>query len=124
MNPDFAGRRPRFASSNNAFVAVAEKARRMSDRKLVAAEAVGFGGALAVIAWTPRTLELALVAAALGALGMWGVTDHMVEARRRTIAPLRLALSGLRFTIAALGMAAAIAAGYALIGRLMGVFIL
>ena len=96
----------------------------MSDRKLVAAEVVGFGGALAVIAWTPRTLELALVAAALGALGMWGVTDHMVEARPRTIAPLRLALSGLRFTIAALGMAAAIAAGYALIGRLMGVFIL
>jgi hypothetical protein len=124
MIADFAGRPPGFASSNNAFIAVAQKARRMSDAKLVAAEVIGFGGALAVLDWAPRTLELAFLATALGALGVWGVTDHMLESRRRAMAPLRWALSGFRFTIAAVGVAAAIAAGYAMIGRLMGVFIL
>lgn len=124
MIADFAGRPPGFASSDNAFIAVADKARRMSDANLVAAEVVGFGGALAVLAWTPRTLELAFLATALGALGVWGVTDHMLESRRRAIAPLRWVLSGFRFTIAAMGVAAAIASVYALIGRLMGVFIL
>lgn len=124
MIADFAGRPPEFAASTNAFIAVAEKARRMSDAKLVAAEAVGFGGALAVLAWTPRTVELAFIAVALGALGVWGVTDHMLESRRRASAPLRFALSGFRYTIAAAGVAAAIASGYALMGRLMGVFIL
>ena len=124
MIADFAGRPPGFASSNNAFIAVAQKARRMSDGKLVATEAVGLGGALAVLAWTPRTLELAFLSIALGALGVWGVTDHMLESRRRAVAPLRWLLSGFRFTIAAVGVAAAIASGYALMGRLMGVFIL
>jgi hypothetical protein len=124
MIADFAGRPPAFASSNNAFIAIAEKARRLSDAKLVAAEAIGLGGALAVLAWTPRTLELAFLSIALGALGIWGVTDHMLESRRRASAPLRLALSGFRFSIAAVGVAAAIASFYALIGRLMGVFIL
>lgn len=124
MIADFAGRPPEFSSSSNAFIAVAEKARRMSDPGLVAAEVTGFGGALAVLAWTPRTVELAFVGVALGALGVWGVTDHMIESRRRSMAPLRLALLGLRFTIAVVGISAAIASGYALIGRLMGVFIL
>ena len=124
MIADFAGRPPEFASSNNAFIALAQRARRTSDVNLVAAEVVGFAGALAVLAWTPRTLELAFLAIALGALGVWGVTDHMVESRRRASAPLRWVLSWFRFMIAAAGVAAAIASGYALIGRLMGVFIL
>jgi hypothetical protein len=124
MIADFAGRPPRFASSNNAFIAVARKARRMSDAKLVAAEVMGFGGALLVLAWTPRTLELVFLTTALGALGVWGVTDHMLESRRTATLPVRWALTGFRFTIAAVGLTAAIASGYALIGRLMGVFIL
>lgn len=124
MIADFAGRPPTFAGSNNAFIAVAQKARQLSDGKLVAAEVVGFGGALALLAWTPRTLEFAFLATALGALGLWGVTDHMLESRRTLIAPLRWMLSAFRFSIAAVGVAAAIAAGYALIGRLMGVFVL
>lgn len=116
-------RRPVTASSN-AFIAIANKAREMPDRVLVAAESIGFGGALFVIAWTPRTLEFAFLATALGALGLWGVTDHMFESRRRAVAPLRWVLSGFRFLIAAVGVTAAIAAGYALMGRLMGVCIL
>jgi hypothetical protein len=124
MMADFAGRPRGFASSDNAFVAIAQKARTMSDQKLVGAEIIGFGGALTVFAWTPRTLELVFLATALGALGVWGVADHMVESRRRASTPIRWALSAFRFMIAAVGVTAAIASGYALIGRLMGVFIL
>jgi hypothetical protein len=124
MIADLTGRPREFASSNNAFVAVAQKARRLSDRRLVAGEVIGFGGALAVLAWNPRTLEIGFLAIALGALGAWGVADHMLESRRRAAAPVRLLLSGFRFAIAAVGVTAAIAAGYALIGRMMGVFIL
>lgn len=116
--------RPTATASSNGFVAIANKAREMPDRVLVATETIGFGGALVVVAWTPRTLELAFIATALGALGLWGVTDHMFESRRRAVAPLRWILSGFRFSIAAVGVTAAIAAGYALMGRLMGVFIL
>ena len=119
----YAGSRP-VAASSNGFIAIADKARELPDRVLVAAEAIGFGAALAVVAWTPRTLELLFLAIALGALGLWGVTDHMFESRRRTVAPLRWVLARFRFLIAAVGVTAAIAAGYALIGRLMGVFIL
>jgi hypothetical protein len=96
----------------------------MSDRRLVAAEIIGFGGALGIFAWTPRTLELIFLAIALGSLGAWGVADHMVESRRRASSFIRGPLSAFRFMIASAGVIAAIASGYALIGRLMGVFIL
>lgn len=124
MIADFAGRPPAFASSNNAFVAIGRCARRMTDRDLVLAEAIGFGVALATFAWTPRTLEVAFLAVALGSLGFWGVTDHMVEARRRRVDAIRSILKVLRFGIASVGIAAAVLSGYALIGRVMGVFIL
>ena len=124
MMADFAGHPPKFASSSNAFLAIAQKAREMSDRRLVALEVVGFGAALTILALTPRNLELAFLATALGALGIWGVTDHVLESRRRASAPVRWVLKGFRFAIAAVGVTAAIASGYALIGRLMGVFIL
>jgi hypothetical protein len=124
MIADFAGRPRGFGTPNNAFVALAQKARDMSDRRLVAAEIIGFGGALGIFAWTPRTLELIFLAIALGFLGAWGVADHMVESRRRASSFIRGPLSAFRFMIAAAGVIAAIASGYALIGRLMGVFIL
>jgi hypothetical protein len=118
-------RRPRsVATSSNAFVAVADKARQMSDWTLVSAEVAGFALAIAILAWAPRTLELALTSVAIGALGLWGVTDHMLESRPRLVAPARWTLGGFRFLIAAGGIAAAMAAGYAFVGRLMGVFIL
>lgn len=121
---DLAGRPRSFAGSSNAFVAVADKARQMSDRALVSAEAGGFALAIAMLVWAPHTLELALITAAFGALGLWGVTDHMLESHRRLYMPIRLLLKGFRSLIAALGTASAIAAGYAFVGRLMGVFIL
>lgn len=123
MIADFAsGPRPD-ARSTNAFVAVGERARLASDKALVAIEAVGFACVIAVLAWAPRTLDLALPAAAIGALGLWGVIDHMREARRRMPRPLRRLLSGFQRLIAAAGIAAAIATGYALIGRLMGTWV-
>ncbi|HZK78417.1 MAG TPA: hypothetical protein VFC35_05865 [Gemmatimonadaceae bacterium] len=124
MMADLAGRPRSFANSSNAFVAVADRARRTSDRVLVTVEIAGFGCAIAVIAWAPHTVELTLLTSAIGALGLWGVTDHMLESHRRLVAPLRWMLEGFRFLIAAGGIASAIASGYALVGRLMGVFIL
>ncbi|HUQ46910.1 MAG TPA: hypothetical protein VM053_01555 [Gemmatimonadaceae bacterium] len=124
MIADLIGRQRPVSSSNNAFVAIGLWARRMSDRKLVGAEVAGFGGAVAVVALTPGSIEIALLATALGSLGLWGVTDHMFEARDRLAAPLRWMLKSFRFAIAAAGISAVILAGYALIGRLMGVFIL
>jgi hypothetical protein len=124
MMADLAGRPRTFRNSSNAFVAIGQKAREISDRTLVLGEFAGFAVAVAVLAWAPRTLEIIFLAIAVGALGLWGVIDHMHEARRRTSAPIKWMLSSFRFTIAAVGITAAILAGYALIGRLMGVFIL
>lgn len=124
MIADFAARPARRRPSNNAFIAVGQKARELSDAKLVVAEAIGFGGALAVAVWNPRALELAFLSVAIGALGIWGIADHMLESKRRASAPVKLVLRGLRFSVGATGIAAALASGYALIGRLMGVFIL
>lgn len=123
MIADFAGRPRSFAASTNAFVAVGERARLASDKTLVALEAMGFACVLAVLAWAPHTLVLALPAGAIGALGLWGVTDHMRQARRRMFKPLRMLLSGFQSLIAAGGIAAAIATGYAIVGRLMGTWV-
>ena len=124
MIADFAGRPRSFAASTNAFVAVGERARLASDKTLVAVESAGFACALAVLAWAPQNLDFALPAVAIGALGLWGVIDHMREARRRMFKPLRRLLSGFQTLIAAGGIAAAIATGYAIIGRLMGTWVL
>jgi hypothetical protein len=96
----------------------------MSDRDLVAAEVIGFGAAVATMAWEPRSVEIAFLAAALGSLGLWGVTDHMIEARRKRVDPVRSVLVAFRYGIAALGIAGAVLSFYALMGRVMGVFIL
>jgi hypothetical protein len=124
MMADLMGRPRHFRNSSNAFVAIGQKAREISDSALVFAEIAGFAVAIAVLAWAPRTLEVLFLAIATGSLGLWGVVDHMHEARRRASAPVKLMLSGFRFVIAAVGISAAILAGYALIGRMMGVFIL
>ncbi len=124
MTTDLASRLGSDARSANAFVAVSARARLASDKTLVAIETAGFACVIAVLAWAPRTLDLALPAAAIGALGLWGVIDHMRQSRRRTFRPLRKLLSGFQTLIAAAGIAAAIATGYAIIGRLMGTWVL
>ena len=123
MIADFAGRPRSFAASTNAFVAVGERARLASDKTLVAIEAAGFVLVLAVIGWAPHSLELALPGVAIGALGLWGVIDHMREARRRMFKPLRKLLSGFQSLVAAAGIAATLAAGYALLGHIMGTWV-
>lgn len=122
MMADLSGRPRSFESSSNAFFAVAERARRTSDKRLVVAEASGFAVAIAVFAFEPESWSLALPAVSVGALGMWGITDHMLDARPgRLVAPLRWTLSIFRFAIATIAIVAAIAAGYSLVGKLMGV---
>lgn len=112
-----------FACNDNAFIAAAHRARRSSDRALVAAELVGFTVALGILLWSPHAWVVALPALALGALGLWGITDHMIEARRKLIAPLRWILSAFRFLIACTGVAAVLATGYAIVGILMGTWV-
>lgn len=109
--------------SDNALVALASRARRASDRSLAVAELSGFAAAVAVLAVAPGSPGFALLLVAIGALGLWGITDHMIDARRKLLLPLRWALLGFRFFVAVAGVAAALLSGYAVIGRLMGVVI-
>jgi hypothetical protein len=113
-----------FARNDNAFLAAAHKARGASDRALVTAELIGFSVAIGILFWSPRAWIVALPAVALGALGLWGITDHMIDARKRLIAPLRWILSSFRFLIATAGVAAILATGYAIAGIMMGTWIL
>ncbi len=125
MTADLSGRPPIFPGSSNAFVALAGKARRTSDTKLVVSEAIGFFAAVAVVALAPRRWELALPAVSIGAFGLWGITDHMIGANReRLTTVVRLPLLAFRFAVAAVGIAAAIAFGFALLGFLMGTWVL
>jgi hypothetical protein len=112
-----------FARDDNAFLAAAEKARRASDRALVAAELIGFTVAIGILFWSPKAWIVALPAVALGALGLWGITDHMIDARRRLIAPLRWILSSFRLLVATTGVVAVLATGYAIVGILMGTWV-
>ena len=110
-------------SSDNALIALAGRARRASDRSLAAAELSGFAAAVAVLALAPGSPDFALPLIAIGALGLWGITDHMIDARRKLISPLRWGLLAFRLLVAIAGVAAAVLSGYAIIGRLMGVVI-
>jgi len=112
-----------FARNDNAFLAAAQKARCSSDRALVAAELTGFTLAIGIVFWSPHAWIVALPAVALGALGLWGITDHMIDARRRLIAPLRWILSAFRFLIATAGVLAILATGYAIVGVMMGTWV-
>ncbi|MGH9418891.1 MAG: hypothetical protein ACRD3J_02865, partial [Thermoanaerobaculia bacterium] len=113
-----------FVRDDNAFLAAAGRARRSSDRALVVAELAGFSVALAIVFWSPRAWIVALPAVALGALGLWGITDHMIDARRKLIAPLRWILFTFRFLVATAGVVAVLATGYAIAGIVMGTWIL
>ena len=113
-----------FARDDNAFLAAAKRARRSSDRALVTAELIGFTVAIGILFWSPKAWIVALPAVALGTLGLWGITDHMIEARRRLIAPLRWILSTFRFLIATTGVVAVLGTVYAIVGILMGDWVL
>jgi hypothetical protein len=113
-----------FVRDDNAFLAAAGRARRSSDRALLAVELAGFSVALSILFWSPRAWIVALPAIALGALGLWGITDHMIDARHTLAGPLRWILSAFRFLIATAGIAAVLATGYAIAGIMMGTWIL
>ncbi len=118
--------RPRaLDESSNAFIALAGKARRTSDPVLAIFEVAGFAAAIAVIALAPNRSELALPVFSAGAFGLWGITDHAIAAHEESVnAVFGFLLEGFRATTAAAGIAAAVGFGYALVGLLMGVWVL
>lgn len=125
MIADFAGRPPRFSESSNAFIAVAAKARSSSDALLIGAEVAGLAAAIGVMAWQPKRIDVALGLVAIGALGLWGITEHALAAQgRRANFLLRYLLVAFSRIVATASIVAAVAAGYVVIGEMMGVFIL
>ena len=121
MIADFSGRPSGFRESSNAFFAIAGKARRSSNAVLAAAELAGFATAVAVLWIAPHEWGFALPAVALGAAGLWGITDHFLAAQSRIArVKIRFMLRAFRFAVAAIGITAFIAAGYFMVGRLIG----
>jgi hypothetical protein len=109
----------------NILYALAKRARKTSGGALVALESAGLASALAIWIWAPAHWQLALPGLALAAFGLWGIIDKTVAARGRRPDPLVLViLQALRFVVAACGVAAAVSAGYLIVGYLMGIFVL
>ncbi|MDO8502170.1 MAG: hypothetical protein Q7S20_10035 [Gemmatimonadaceae bacterium] len=108
----------------NALTALAGSARRAPNGWLVGAESIGLAAALAVWIWTPDRWALALPFLALSAYGLWGVVEHVLQEGRRSLpGPVRMTLVAIRFLISAVGVAAAAAAGYAVVGAAIGTVI-
>ena len=105
----------------NALNALKAQARRWREERLAGVEAIGLAVALAVWIWIPERWPIALPFLAMSAFGLWGITDRtLVAGRRRIPRPLRYALRGLRWVVAAAGVIAAAAALYLFFGALLG----
>ena len=105
----------------NALSALKAQARRWRGERLAGVEAIGLAVALGVWIWIPERWPFALPFLALSAFGLWGITDRtLVAGRRRIPRPLRFALRGMRWLVAAAGVIAAAAALYLLFGALLG----
>ena len=108
----------------NALNAIAARARRAAAGTLVSFETAGLVLALSIYAWAPRRWPLILPCLALSAFGLWGLCDRFIESKSgRRFRTRRKALRLVERLIATLGIAAALAAAYLLIGWLMGVYI-
>lgn len=105
----------------NALNALKTQARSWRGERLAGIEAIGLALALAVWIWIPERWPLALPFLAMSAFGLWGITDRTLVAGRRKIPrPLRYALRGMRWLVAATGVIAAAAALYLFFGALIG----
>lgn len=112
------------SDSGNAFVALGQRARKMSGKVLVACEFVGFSLALGIYALAPGRASLAFPFAAIGAFGLWGTVDHVLESPPRLRSWRRSALRAFQFVIAAAGIGCTIATAFVAAGWLMGTFVL
>lgn len=112
------------SDSGNAFIALAHRARITRAPTLVACEILGFAGALAIFALVPAHLSFVYPFVAVGAFGLWGTVDHLLDSPPRLKSWRRSLLRQFQFFIAIAGIASAIATGFAAAGWLMGVFVL
>ena len=105
--------------------ALAARARRTRSSELVASEAAGLAVALGVYVWIPDHWPVALPFLALSAFGLWGVTDHVLVAGRRSLSPeLKFALKVFRWIVGVAGVVAAGSVIYIVGGILIGEIIL
>jgi len=112
------------SESGNAFVALAKRARVAPGPFLIACEVTGFATALAVYALTPQHSSVALPFLGIGAFGLWGIVDHVLESPPRLKSWRRSLLRGFQLIVAIAGIAFAVATGFAIAGWLMGTFVL
>ena len=112
------------SESGNAFIALARRAKLAPGPFLIACETVGFGAALAVYALIPARSSLALPFLGIGAFGLWGIIDHVLESPPRLKSRRRSLLRGFQLAIAMAGIACAAATGFLVAGWLMGTFVL
>ena len=107
----------------NAFFAIANSARQMPDWVLVLLETSGFVTALAIYAWTPRSLEALPLFIGVGALGLFGIVDHVLQAPPRLRSWRRSTLRGFHFLTAVVAVLCALATVFVLTGWMIGTFI-
>ncbi len=115
---------PSIDDSGNAFIALAHRAKATPAPVLVACEIAGFGTALAVCAIAPSLSKIAFPFLAIGAFGLWGIVDHLLESPPRLKSWRRSALRAFQLLVAITGIAFAIATGFVAAGWLMGTFVL
>jgi hypothetical protein len=104
---------------------LAARARAASDGRLVVDVIVGCCAAVGVAVWQPLGwLVLFGASVCLAAFGAWGIVDR--ELRERADAPrahMVRVLSVLRVALAAVGMLAAVAALFSVLGVVLGTWI-
>lgn len=110
--------------SGNALFAVAGRARSTRAPVLIACEIVGFAAALTIVALWPEYYATAFPFGALGAFGLWGTIDHLLQSPPRLRSWRRSALRGFQILVALGGVACASAAVFIAVGWMMGIFVL
>ena len=110
--------------SGNAFVAMAERARLIRAPVLIACEILGFAAALMIYALVPNHLSFAYPFLAVGAFGLWGTIDHLLESPPRLRSWRRSLLRKFQLLIGFAAIACASATGFVAAGWLMGTFVL
>lgn len=105
------------------FPALAEGARHASDAKLVGIETFGLAASLAVYLWQPERVQAALPFIAIAMFGLWGVSEHFRRDLYFRAHGGTAAVAVFQSLVAAVGVLAAAAALFAVVGRAIGTII-
>lgn len=112
------------SESGNAFLAIAERARTIRAPVLVTCELLGFAAALTVYALAPSRSSFAYPFLSIGAFGLWGTIDHLLESPPRLKSWRRSLLRKFQLVIGLAAISCACATGFVAAGWLMGTFVL